>query len=141
MKEFTLDFDGYFIDMNDLPTYGGVYCVYSGSYDPKTDKVFVEELVYIGEAENIQKRHTDGHEHQKDFDKAVKGIPNGKVLYSTAKIENENDRKRVENALIYHEQSDINSDGTDSFPYPSTRIVSSGRVTLSDNDFTQERVD
>ena len=141
MKEFNLEFDGYYIDMNSLPTYGGIYCVYSGSYNPNTDKVSVGELVYIGEAENIQKRHTDVHEHQEDFDNSVKGITNGKVLYSTAKLENENDRKRVENALIYHEQPDINTDGKDSFKHPFTRIVSSGRVMLKDNDFTQDRVD
>lgn len=141
MRTFSLEFEGYYIDMNALPTYGGIYIVYKGSYNPQTDQVSVGDPIYIGETDNIRKRHTDGHEHQPDFDKAIKGIVNGKVLYSAAKIENEDDRKRVENALIYHEQPDINTDGKDSFKHPDTRVVSSGRVKNIDKDFTQERVD
>lgn len=141
MRDFKLDFEGYFIDMNALPTYGGIYLVYKGSYDPQTDKVSLDELIYIGETDNIRKRHTDGHEHQSDFDKAIKSIANGKVIYSTAKIENEDDRKRVENALIYHEQPDINTDGKDSFKHPSTRVISNGKSKFIDGDFTQDRVE
>ena len=141
MKEFTLDFDGYFIDMNDLPTYGGIYLVYKGSYNPQTDKVDLDELIYIGEAENIKKRHTDGHEHQDDFESEVENLENGRVIYATAEIASETDRERVENALIYHHAPEYNIDGANSFNHPTTRVISVGAIEFLDDDFTQDRVE
>ncbi len=141
MRDFKLDFEGYFIDMNALPTYGGIYLVYKGCYNPQTDKVDLDELIYIGEAENIRKRHTDGHEHQDDFDSEVEDLANGRVIYAAAEIENEADRKRVENALIYHHDPKYNTDGTDSFHHPTTRVISEGAIEYLDDDFSQDRVE
>lgn len=141
MKEFSLVFEGYYITMDALPEYGGIYLVYKGSYNKETNTVSLVELVYIGEADNIKKRHTDGHEHQKDFENKVKDIPNGKVIYSVAKLENEEDRERVENALIYYTQPDINTTGKSRFKYPVTRVISNGKAKFLARDITQERVD
>lgn len=138
MRKFELDFEGYFISKDTLPGYGGIYLVYKGSYDPKTDRVSLDELVYVGEAGNIKDRHTKGHEHDKDFQNIIKGVVYGCVIYATAKLENEDDRKRVENAIIYHEQPDINTDGRDSFNFPKTQVISTGMCKLMDANFTEE---
>ena len=141
MRVFKLDFEGYYIDMNALPTYGGIYLVYKGSYNPQTNIVDLDELIYIGEAENIRKLHTNGHEHQDFFDNEVENLENGRVIYATAEIASETDRKRVENALIYHHDPEYNTDGTDSFHYPTTRVISEGAIEYLDDDFTQDRVE
>ncbi len=141
MRVFKLDFEGYYIDMNALPTYGGIYLVYKGSYNPQTNIVDLDELIYIGEAENIRKRHTNGHEHQDFFDNEVENLENGRVIYATAEIASETDRKRVENALIYHHDPEYNTDGIDSFHYPTTRVISEGAIEYLDDDFTQDRVE
>ena len=138
MSKFELNFEGYFISKEDLPSYGGIYLVYKGSFNPKNKTVDLCELVYVGEAENIKDRHIKGHEHDKDFQNKIKGIVNGCVIYATAQLENENDRKRVENAIIYHEQPDINTDGKDGFNYSKTHVVSSGNHMFLDANFTEE---
>jgi len=127
MKTYNLDFQGYWKDANktSLPSIPGVYIVSKGTLSIN-NKVTIEKIVYIGEAEDIHSRHNDKvHEHYKDFVKVCSGAEH--VWYSCAKVlGGEEERKRVENAFIYKIQPAINEKGKDSFNYRKTVINSMG---------------
>lgn len=136
-KTYDLDFIGYWQDKNksDLPHVPGIYCVYEGIL--QIDKtVLLDRIVYIGEAEDINKRHNEKeHEHYKDFVRVCGG--SDYVWYSAAEVQGgERERKRVENALIYKLQPELNDKGKDSFNYPKTTITSKGRHRFIPDTFT-----
>lgn len=128
MKHFNLTFDGSILDKdrNNLPTYSGIYLVYVGSISSDQKHVHCRDIIYIGKAEDIRRRHV-AHERKTDF---LAELQEGEVLfYSYAKVEKE-DLDRVENALIYSQQPKLNNEGKDSFPFPATEIVSDGQCAL-----------
>lgn len=138
-KTYDLNFKGYWQDKNKsgLPHVPGIYCVYKGTLRPD-GTVNLDKIVYIGEAEDINKRHNEKeHEHYKDFVRVCGGVEH--VWYNAAEVlGGEDERKRVENALIYKIQPEINDKGKDSFNYPQTTINSKGNHHFIPNTFTVE---
>lgn len=113
--------------------------MYKGGFAPKNEHVNLEKLMYIGESGDIKDRHIKGYEHDNDIQNEIRGgVTNGCVIYATAKLNNEDDRKRVENAIIYHEQPDINTDGKDCFNHPDTQVISKGMHKFLDPFFIVE---
>lgn len=57
-KSFNLEFEGYFLelDINELNSDSGIYCVYACDYDHQKNEVSIQELLYIGKARNIRSR-------------------------------------------------------------------------------------
>lgn len=132
MKTFNLTFEGSLLDEDrkNLPTYSGVYLVYRGQLTPDGNSLRCSEIIYIGQAEDIRRRHS-AHERRTDF---LNSLPDNEVLfYSYAKAEL-GDLDRIENALIFHTQPSLNEIGKDSFLYPSTEIKSDGQCALLDKD-------
>lgn len=136
-KTYELEFKGYLQDKNktSLPHVPGIYCVYKGTLLPD-DTVELDKIVYLGEAEDINDRHNKReHEHYKDFVRVCGGADY--VWYNAAEVlGGENERKRVENALIYKLQPEINDQGKDSFNYPQTTIKSKGDHCFIPDTFT-----
>ena len=55
MKKYNVLFNGYRRDVNKagLPTYSGIYFVYRCTFNEEKQTVSLKELLYIGQAKNI----------------------------------------------------------------------------------------
>lgn len=119
MKIVNLKAEGYWKNRTVLPTYSGIYFVYAAKQDEKGG-IYNERLLYIGETDNIHKRHNGTedkpakHEHYDDF---VRERKSDEVLkYVTAKFEgSEENRKELQNALIFKNNPPINDKSTKSY--------------------------
>ena len=136
MKEFRLHFDGSILDENRelLPSYSGVYLVYRGILNSDRKSLHCSEILYIGQAVDIRRRHQN-HENRSLF--LSKLNPNEVLFYSYAPVESE-DLNRVEAALIYKQNPILNTNNKATFPYPATHIISDGQCALLNRDFTVE---
>lgn len=88
MKNITLPYGGYWKKEN-LPTYAGLYYVFATKLTAE-GKLIGKRLIYIGETDNIHKRHNGTkkepkeHEHLQDFKDELK---DEEVLrYATSKL-------------------------------------------------------
>ena len=133
MITIPLEFDGYWLKADSLTEKAGIYCIYRCTYSQKTDELSVKELLYIGEADNIRRRLCE----HKRFGDCEQSLDAGEQLcYSRALIGQENLRVRAEAALIYHHSPPENIQHIDSFGYPETEIVISGKHKYLDSNFT-----
>lgn len=137
MKTIKLEFKGYRREKkkSGLEDRAGIYCVYAGTYNEETDKVDVQELLYIGKAHSIKRRiGGNDHEHLDDWKRALK---QGQILiYTRAFVSNDEDRTRAEGALIYYYQPPINDIGKDDFHHRDTKIIVNGKHKFIDDEFT-----
>lgn len=135
VKTIELTFDGYMLDedRDGIDKYAGIYCVYRCTYNINTDKVSLNKLLYIGEADDICGRLSN-HERLNDWKKHLR--KGEKLCYSYAKIENERLRKQAEAALIYCYKPCENTQHIDSFGYPETKIETFGKRGLLDSELT-----
>ena len=138
-KTFNLKFDGSIHDKNksQLPTYSGVYLVYRGTYNSQTNTFTCKEIIYIGQADDINDRHKNHEKHDVFLGECKQGEV---VFYSYAEVD-KSDLDRVENALVYKMRPTLNDKLTQSFPYDETTIVSSGSCALLNKNFTLQRKD
>lgn len=114
-----LQFEGYYENIHDLPTYSGIYtvCAVSGC-----KCVARSRILYIGKAKNIHKRYNeDGpHEHMQDFlDQLLIGE---RLAYTTAPVDGRQ-LSKVENALVYMQQPPINDGLTESYDHEADEFV------------------
>ena len=134
MKTIFLNFKGYWLDEHKVsaPMDSGVYCVYAATYLPDTDRVFLRELIYVGESDNVGRR-LEGHERTSDWKKRLR---NGETLcYSMAPVESA-DRVRTEAAVIHKYKPPCNTEYVSRFPYTSTGVRTSGANALLLAEFT-----
>lgn len=118
MKDFTLPYDGYW-KKEKLPNYAGLYYVFATKLTSEGN-LTGKRLIYIGETDNIHKRHNGTkeepkeHEHLQDFKDELK---EGEVLrYATSKYEGtEANRKMIEAAMIYSIKPNVNNKNTVSY--------------------------
>lgn len=135
MKTFNLHFEGSILDKYryTLPTYSGVYLVYRGTLSSDGKSLHCNEIMYIGQSDNIRQR-LFSHNKRAEF---LQRLEEGEALfYSWAKV-GLNDLDRVESTLIFHRKPPLNDQGKDVFLYPSTTIHSSGACARLDRDFTE----
>ncbi len=73
-QEFHLSFEGYWrdVDINGLPNVSGIYCVYCCTYNNEKKNLSIRELIYIGEAKDLNDRISK-HEKWEDWKKRLKG--------------------------------------------------------------------
>ena len=138
MKTYRLNFEGSILDNQrlNLPTYSGIYLVYRGYLAENRTKVHCNEIIYIGQAIDIKKRLLD-HEKRSLF---LHHLQENEVLfYSYAKVAEE-DLDRVENALVFKNQPELNDKLKDAFLYPQTQIISTGQCALVPPDFTVDSI-
>ena len=144
-KTYQLSFDGYWRSehVGGIREDAGIYCVYRCTYN-KPEKasekgtITIKELVYIGEAENLNERIGE-HEENQDWKSKRKS---GETLcYSVALLTGgEKERFRAEAAMIFHHQPPENTEHKNSFGYPETTIKLTGDCNkfLSTPEFTVE---
>ena len=121
--DFKIEIQGYYRDESreKFPNISGIYFVYRGTFIPHLKSVTLIELLYIGEAENLNKRLMN-HERRNDFLSRLQRDEN--LFYSFANTDSlsENDRLRVEAALIHELLPPLNIKSTESFKYNNTVI-------------------
>jgi hypothetical protein len=132
---YDLTFKGYYRDVACLPNVSGVYCVYSGVLDNEGRSVTLNELLYIGKAENIYKRHLN-HENKKEW---FAKLSSGETLWYTFAEVDLQRLERCEAALIYLNHPKCNHSGIDSFNHYDTYISVSGAVALLKNNQVVEQ--
>ncbi len=132
MRTFNLHFEGSIIDENrsSLPTYSGVYLVYRGVLFSNGTMLRCNEILYIGQSEDIRRR-LSLHDKRTEF---IQNLEDGEILfYSYAKADRD-DLDRIENALIFSYKPRLNNQEKNTFLYPSTEVVSDGQCALLDRD-------
>ncbi len=118
-----------------LPDYSGLYFVYRGIRNQKSDGTYncsLKELLYIGQAENINERVNGEHEHYEDWCSYVK---KGEMLYYSVCPVEGHLLDEVEAACIYHAQPPVNIQCKDSYNHNPVKIVCSGNVDLIKPEF------
>lgn len=134
-ERYDLIFKGYYSSEEYLPRASGIYCVYSGILDAKTDRVKLCDLLYIGKAVNIYDRHKD-HENKDEW---LSKLKNDETLWYTCAEVTPQNYDRCEAALIYLNRPKCNHKGLDSFNYYDTYISVSGAVALLKNNQVVEQ--
>jgi excinuclease UvrABC nuclease subunit len=130
MKSFNKTIEGYYRNPQSLPTHKGVYFVYRATYDAAANTVDLKELIYIGEAENINQRVT-GHNRFEDWKKKLRS---GEILCWSQCAE-AIDRKTLEAALIFKHKPPLNVEFVNSFPFETTSVALSGATALLQTSF------
>lgn len=117
-------FKGYWREVNKagLPTFTGVYAVYRCRYDKTTDKVKLIEIIYIGQADDIRKRHAN-HDKLTSFKSLLQ--PGEELCYSCAEVDSRS-LDMVENALIFAQKPRLNTELVNSYSHNSVHIKVDG---------------
>jgi excinuclease UvrABC nuclease subunit len=129
-----LDFEGYYREnvVEDLTQDTGVYCVYRSHYLPEIDRIRIIELLYIGSSNNIKER-IQSHEGKELWKSKL--LEGEELCYSYTKIKEEN-RLRVEAALIFKHKPKCNTEYQDNFPFEKTSLILKGEIALLNSNFT-----
>ena len=133
-KTISLSFAGYWREVNKgtIPAKSGIYLVYVCRYNETEDKVTLDKLIYIGEAEDVNDRIAN-HEKWPEWRRYV---PTGsEICFSFTDVASP-DRERAEAALIYHHKPPCNVEYVDSFPFEDTTVESTGRCALLSSPVT-----
>ena len=125
IKQYNLNFRGYWREINKggIPAVSGVYLVYRCNYNTLQDTVKLNEILYIGQSENVHDRISN-HEKASQFSsKLQKGE---ELCYACAEV-SKTDLDIVENALIFAQKPVLNEELKDSFKYGKVAIKADGR--------------
>lgn len=136
IEKQALVFEGFFSEeiKHKLPSYSGLYFVYRGiTITHIKPTCNLRELLYIGQAKDVNTRVSGEHEHYEEWDNLLKS--NEMLYYSTCEV-NEDDLDRIEAACIYAAQPRTNIQCKDSYNHSPISIVCSGRVKFIDAEFT-----
>lgn len=128
LRKYNVTFKGYRLerDADGLPEYSGVYLAYRCRYNSNTNAVMLIELIYIGQAENIQKRIIE-HRNTKDLHNGCGA--NEVLCYAYASV-SLNDLDVVENALVYAQQPRLNTQLKDTYNHQPSSFVIEGTCSL-----------
>lgn len=131
MRIISLEFQGYYLERESMPSLPGIYCVYKCIYNRQRDTVSINDLLYIGESINVKERLVK-HDRIIDWQSSLE---NGERLcYSYAYVSN-TDRERAEAALIYEHQPRFNEQHIYDFGYLKTEIITKGQNKLLAKNF------
>lgn len=133
MSVFNLEFDGFWRDENSsgVPKVTGIYAVYRCVHNIRAGTVTLNEILYIGESENVGDRIA-GHDRRDDWERKLRS---GEQLCFAVAGYSGKERVRVEAALIRKHQPTLNVEYKDSFPFPQTRVISTGKTGVLLTDF------
>lgn len=138
-QEFHLSFEGYLrdVNINGLPNVSGIYCVYCCAYNNEKKNLSIRELIYIGEAKDLNDRISK-HEKWEDWKKSLNF---GEcICFSYAKIDSTY-RERCEAAMINKHKPPFNTEYRYNFPYDDTTIELDGKISLLQANFKVIRKD
>lgn len=130
MKVYNLNFKGYWRDVKrkGIPSVSGVYLVYKCTYTSEIGKVKLIELIYMGQAQDLQER-IENHTKRNEFLKECDSNRNEILCYAIAEVDKK-DLNIVENALIYAQQPKLNDKYKDKFNYEPSEFHIEGRCAL-----------
>lgn len=127
VKEYQLKFDRFYKEgkISNIGQGYDIYRIHAGKEEGSGD-LSSNRVLYIGQSENVKERLAD-HEMWPKWKRHLK--EDEIILVSVAKIVplsgarvTEEDRERVEAALIYEYQPELNDRKTKNFPYDKTTI-------------------
>jgi excinuclease UvrABC nuclease subunit len=125
---------GYYTEaeIDEIPEAPGIYCVYTGEVNMSRSVVSDLHLIYIGESKNVNRRLAN-HERKTDWESHLNNFE--ELCYSFAHMTcSEDERVRVEAAMIYHHKPIENDEYTDNFPYEDIEIEIRGAATADLED-------
>lgn len=136
MKVFKLNYEGYWREKNFpfLPSKPGVYTFMECRYSPLGETVDLVRILYIGQADDLKER-INGHEKIALMKRSLK--PGNELCLNLSIVNDERDR--IENALIYHHKPPFNEMLKDSFNHDKTSIFNLGNYSLLSQAFTVAR--
>lgn len=128
MKTYNIIFNGYIRDekKESLPEYSGVYIVYRCMFNPQERTVTLIEILYIGQAENINHRICNHDKRDEFFNELTEDET---ICYSYAKVDKKN-LDIIENALIFAQKPRLNDKLVDNYNYDSAEFKIEGRCSL-----------
>lgn len=133
-----LEFNGYRREMAKEKTplkSSGVFCVYRASYNTERNTVKLQEIIYIGNASNVQEEI----KNTEMVEVWTKHLRFGEELcYSYAAVENDL-KERVEAALIYKHKPVLNGNYKRDFPFDDIVLKLSGKTALLSTKFQIKR--
>ena len=107
--------------------------VYRCIYDSTSDKVTLNEIIYIGQAEDLNER-LNNHDKYSRFQNACES--GEEICYAYANVSMD-DLDIVENALVFAQKPSLNSDLVDSYNHESAAFLVEGKCKLLEyTDFT-----
>ncbi|WP_370089971.1 GIY-YIG nuclease family protein [Ekhidna sp.] len=123
-KTYNQEFNGYRREPNikSLSNEPGVYGVYRCKYNEKGKTVTLIQLLYIGKADDLNKR-INNHE---DWDVWRRKLKSGEQICFCYSFVDKSNNERVEAALINSNQPPLNIEYKDSFPYDKTTVNCTG---------------
>lgn len=128
MNTYQLNFKGYWREINKvgIPNASGIYLVYRSVYNSSSNTVGLKEIIYIGQAENVNSR-LQRHEKQHDFENQLQR--GEELCYSFAPVEKQN-LDIVENALLLMQKPKLNKDSVNSYNHEDASFTIDGRCAL-----------
>ncbi|WP_338431914.1 GIY-YIG nuclease family protein [Synechococcus elongatus] len=131
---YEIEFNGYWRESkkSSIPDQTGIYCVYACTHNAQAGTVSLQELIYIGESENVRSRILD---HEKKVIWKQYLSPGEQLCYSFGHV-NSYIRKRCEAAMIFKHKPLANREYTNIFPFDQTKIKLCGKTALLDDFFT-----
>ena len=132
-QTFNQTFQVYWRESNKsgIPKSSGIYCVYECTYNETQKTVSIHELIYIGEAANVNARISN-HEKLSEWKKYVR---KGNILcYNFSSVDSDY-RERVEAAFIFHHKPPVNIEYKNNFPFDKTFVNCKGKHVLLKSSF------
>lgn len=136
---FTIRMKGYWMESgkDNLPAESGIYCVYNCKYNAVTDKVSLNNIIYIGESDDIKSRVAN-HDKYSAWQRHIKS---GEVICYSYGLIGADNRVRCEAAMIFRHNPPENTEYTKAFPFDETSISLSGKTDLLYTDFSVQRTE
>lgn len=133
-KTYKQEFQGYwrYENRGGVPKESGVYCVYRGTYNSSQKTVSLTQLLYIGQAKNMNER-LEKHEKLTQWEKYLK--LGEQIIFSCTELEL-SELDRFEAAMINAHKPPVNEEYVNNFPYDSTSVYTSGEKALLKEYFT-----
>ena len=122
-RSYSVDFEGYWTDVNSLPTAAGIYCAYACI--DNQDTVSLSKLLYIGETDDIRgiQGRVKNHEKKAEWKRQLR---RNEVLCfnasTTAVLQQSGDRTRIEAAMIFRHKPPCNVEHTNMFLFDRTTV-------------------
>ncbi len=119
---------GYRRDENagSLPSSSGIYMVYRCVYYPQNNTVDLKEIIYIGQAVDLNREINHHARHEEFLAQAKDGE---EICYAYARVDKAN-LDIVENALVFAQKPRLNNNLVNNYNYESAEFLIEGKCDL-----------
>ncbi|MBO7511015.1 MAG: hypothetical protein J6T35_07505, partial [Bacteroidales bacterium] len=113
MKKYSVTFLGYRLDddAGSLPSSSGIYMIYRCEYNKLTRKVSLIELIYIGQAYDL---NDEINYHKRHYEFLKQASSGEQICYAYARVDKAN-LDIIENALVYMQKPRLNTNLTNHY--------------------------